>query len=101
MICYLWFSQSSNLSPVNTSPSQPFIPLNPQTARLQFSVSTVFVHFMQKLLQTTQLSQSVIVLSLHYVYRLKERNSGTIAHPGSEFRVAVAALMMANKFVDE
>jgi hypothetical protein len=101
MICYLWFSQSSNLSPVNTSPSQPFIPFNPKTAKLQFSVSSVFVHFMQKLLQTTQLSQSVIVLSLHYVFRLKERNSGTIAHPGSEFRVAVAALMMANKFVDE
>jgi hypothetical protein len=101
MICYLWFSQSSNLSPVNTSPSQPLIPFNPQTARLQFSVSSVFVNFMQKLLQTTQLSQSVIVLSLHYVYRLKERNSGTLAHPGSEFRVAVAALMMANKFVDE
>ncbi len=101
MICYLWFSQSSNLSPVNTSPSQPLIPFNPKTARLQFSVSSVFVHFMQKLLQTTQLSQSVIVLSLHYVYRLKERNCGTVAHPGSEFRVAVAALMMANKFVDE
>ena len=101
MICYLWFSQSTNLSPVNTSPSQPYIPFNPKTARLQFSVSSVFVHFMQKLLQTTQLSQSVIVLSLHYVYRLKERNSGTIAHPGSEFRVSVAALMMANKFVDE
>lgn len=101
MICYLWFSQSSNLSPVNTSPPQPIIPFNPKTARLQFSVSSVFVHFMQKLLQTTQLSQSVIVLSLHYVYRLKERNCGTVAHPGSEFRVAVAALMMANKFVDE
>ncbi len=101
MICYLWFSQSSNLSPVNTSPSQPLIPFNPKTARLQFSVSSVFVHFMQKLLQTTQLSQSVIVLSLHYVYRLKERNCGTVAHPGSEFRVGVAALMMANKFVDE
>lgn len=101
MICYLWFSQSSNLSPVKTSPPQPLIPFNPNTARLQFSVSSVFVHFMQKLLQTTQLSQSVIVLSLHYVYRLKERNCGTVAHPGSEFRVAVAALMMANKFVDE
>jgi Cyclin, N-terminal domain len=56
---------------------------------------------MQKLFQTTQLSQSVLVLSLHYVHRLEERNSGTIAHPGSESRVAVAALMMANKFVDE
>jgi hypothetical protein len=44
----------------------------------------------------TQISQSVTVLSLHYVYWFKERNSGTITHPGSEFRVAVAALMMAN-----
>ena len=72
MICYLWFSQSSNLSPVNTSSSQPIIPFNPQTARLQFSVSSVFVHFMQKLLQTTQLSQSVIVLSLHYICAYRE-----------------------------
>src|SRR5258707_15414556 len=71
------------------------------TAWLQFSVSSVFVHFMQKLLETTQVSQSVIVLSLHYIYRLKERNCATIPYPGSEFRVAVAGLMMANKFVDE
>jgi hypothetical protein len=77
MICYLWFSQSSNLSPVNTSPSHPYIPL---TARPQFTDPSVFVHFMQKLLQTAQLSQSDIVLSLHFVYRLKERNSGIIAH---------------------
>lgn len=56
---------------------------------------------MQKLLQTTQVSQSVIVLSLHYVYRLKEENHFTNGQPGSEFRVAVVALMMANKFIDE
>ncbi|KAI0045731.1 hypothetical protein FA95DRAFT_1521155 [Auriscalpium vulgare] len=103
MICYLWFSKSSNPSPaINHSPPLSYFPhRNSKTAWLQFNVSSVFVHFMQKLLQTTQLSQSVIVLSLHYVYRLKERNSGTIPHPGSEFRVAVAALMMANKFVDD
>ncbi|KAI0063231.1 hypothetical protein BV25DRAFT_1915551 [Artomyces pyxidatus] len=103
MICYLWFSKSSNSSPVSThSPPLSYFPhRNSKTAWLQFSVSSVFVHFMQKLLQTTQLSQSVIVLSLHYVYRLKERNSVTIPQPGSEFRVAVAALMMANKFVDD
>ncbi|KAH9994445.1 hypothetical protein BJV77DRAFT_1059980 [Russula vinacea] len=96
-----WFSDSRSRSSQYTAENTfiqpqscqhfsltPFIPFNPKTAKLQFSVSSVFVHFMQKLLQTTQLSQSVIVLSLHYVYRLKERNSGTIAHPGSEFRVA-------------
>jgi hypothetical protein len=56
---------------------------------------------MQKLLETTQVSQSVIVLSLHYIYRLKDRNRFTPAQPGSEFRIAVAGLMMANKFLDE
>lgn len=56
---------------------------------------------MQKLLETTQVSQSVIVLSLHYIYRLKERNRCAPAQPGSEFRIAVAGLMMANKFLDE
>ncbi|KAJ2915325.1 hypothetical protein MD484_g5103, partial [Candolleomyces efflorescens] len=56
---------------------------------------------MQKLLETTQVSQSVIVLSLHYIYRLKERNHFTPAQRGSEFRIAVAGLMMANKFLDD
>jgi Cyclin, N-terminal domain len=56
---------------------------------------------MQKLLETTQVSQSVIVLSLHYIHRLKERNRFTPAQRGSEYRIAVAGLMMANKFLDE
>lgn len=105
MICYLWFSKftpPTSSSSHNTSPSSPFIPHpNSKTALLQFSVSSVFVHFMQKLLETTQVSQSVIVLALHYIYRLKERNNTSVPHAGSEFRVAVAGLMMANKFVDE
>jgi len=54
---------------------------------------------MRKLLKTTQVSQSVIVLSLHYMHRLKENNMP--AQQGSEFRIAVAGLMMANKFLDE
>ncbi|KAH8103188.1 cyclin-domain-containing protein [Phellopilus nigrolimitatus] len=56
---------------------------------------------MQKLLENTQVSQSVIVLSLHYIFRLKERNDFTLGKPGSEFRVAVCAVMLANKFVDD
>lgn len=120
MVCYLWFS--SNLGPTAASKrrarhnsrrthphtnSPPFGPYshtplsNSSTAALQFNASLPFVQFMQKLLETTQVSQSVIVLSLHYIYRLKERNDLTVGMPGSEFRVAVVALMMANKFVDE
>lgn len=71
------------------------------TAALQFAPSPQFINFMQKLLQTTQVSQSVIVLSLHYIYRLKEENHFTNGKPGSEFRVAVVALMLANKFIDD
>ena len=97
MVCYLWFSSNS------PSPHRhQFVPhSSPLTASLQFSVSPHFIQFMQKVLETTQVSQSVIVLSLHYIFRLKERNRLTNSLPGSEFRVAIAALMMANKFVDE
>ena len=103
MICYLWFSTSS---PEQAYPSPnhspPCLrPSNSSTSTLQLIATPNFVQFMQKLLETTQVSQSVIVLSLHYIYRLKERNRFTPAQPGSEFRIAVAGLMMANKFLDE
>jgi len=68
---------------------------------LQLVPSPTFVQFMNKLLETTQVSQSVIVLSLHYIHRLKQKNQWTPAQRGSEFRIAVAGLMMGNKFLDE
>ncbi|KAI1789165.1 cyclin-domain-containing protein [Ganoderma leucocontextum] len=109
MICYLWFStiSSTSASPLKrhrVTPTQPdsFSPhSNASTAKLQFSVSPAFVRFMQKVLETTQVSHSVIVLSLHYICRLKARNPFTSGQAGSEYRVAIAALMLANKFVDD
>ena len=100
MICYLWFSSSP---PSNTAALSQFATTRqpPNTTSLQLHASPAFIYFMQKLLETTQVSQSVIVLSLHYIYRLKERNRYTTGQPGSEFRIAVAGLMMANKFLDE
>ncbi|KAH8111443.1 cyclin-domain-containing protein [Phellopilus nigrolimitatus] len=95
---------NSNSNSASSAGSPPFAarPLsNARTASLQFCASPEFVAFMQKLLETTQVSQSVIVLSLHYIFRLKERNDFTLGKPGSEFRVAVCALMLANKFVDD
>lgn len=102
MICYLWFSvslSSSASTPPLTPPYSPEIPA--ATSSLHLTATPTFVTFMHKLLETTQVSQSVIVLSLHYIWRLKERNRFTAGLPGSEFRIAVAALMMANKFLDE
>ncbi|KAF9481250.1 hypothetical protein BDN70DRAFT_803805, partial [Pholiota conissans] len=74
---------------------------NSAPSTLQLRATPTFVSFMQKLLETTQVSQSVIVLSLHYIFRLKEKNKYTPAQPGSEFRIAVAGLMMGNKFLDD
>ncbi|KAK0232660.1 cyclin-domain-containing protein [Armillaria fumosa] len=93
MICYLWFASSP--------PNSPFLNRPVTASNLQLVATPTFVQFMQKLLETTQVSHSVIVLSLHYIYRLKDRNNGTPAQAGSEFRIAVAALMMANKFLDD
>ncbi|KAJ6567443.1 hypothetical protein B0H10DRAFT_2111761 [Mycena sp. CBHHK59/15] len=88
MICYLCAAPLSNGTTTAPTP-------------LQLHASPTFVTFTQKLLETTQLSQSAIVLALHYIFRLRERNRATPAQAGSEFRVAVAGLMMANKFLDE
>lgn len=107
MICYLWFATSlpsptGKLTSSQHNHSPPYSHKNnPATTALQLVASPNFVSFMQKVLETTQVGQSVIVLSMHYIYRLKERNCLTTAQSGSEFRIAVAALMMANKFLDE
>ncbi|KAF9045750.1 hypothetical protein BDZ89DRAFT_1008002 [Hymenopellis radicata] len=115
MICYLWFATPSLDS---TLPSSPHNRSRPTP--LQLVATSSFVYFMQKLLETTQVSHSVIVLSLHYIWRLKDRNDriwrertasasesdlesarDSEAQPGSEFRIAVAGMMMANKFLDD
>ena len=114
LVHYHWFSNM--LGDIKSSPhhshaaqcsqntqSPPEWPIglsNASTAVLQFTPSPQFVDFMHKLLQTTQVSQSVIVLSLHYIYQLKDMNQFMSGQPGSEFRVTMVALMMANKFVD-
>lgn len=102
MICYVWFSALSRDASLSSSTRPTSMPKpSSATASLQLAVSHDFVRFMQKVLETTQVSQSVIVLALHYIYRLKIRNRFTNGQPGSEYRVAIAALMMANKFLDE
>lgn len=101
MVCYLWFSTLSRDASPSSSRHTSIPKPSSATASLQLAVSPDFVRFMQKVLETTQVSQSVIVLALHYIYRLKIRNRYTNGQSGSEYRVAIAGLMMANKFLDE
>ena len=94
MICYLWFSRTSP-----TTSSSPYCASQDTSAftALQFVALPAFVSFMQKVLETTQVSKSVIVLSLYYIHRLKEVGHWlTRGEQGSEFGIAVVALMMAN-----
>ncbi|KAF9508008.1 hypothetical protein BS47DRAFT_1350826 [Hydnum rufescens UP504] len=108
MMCYLWFS--TNLGAPRPSASSrteqlvhESVPLavKAELARLQFSPSAHFITFLGTLLSTTQVSQGVIVLSLYYIYRLKMLNPHIRGMEGSEFRLAVIALMLANKFLDD
>ena len=56
IVCYLWFSSNSP-----SSHRHHFVPhSSPHTASPQFSVSLHFIQFMQKVLETTQVSQSVL-----------------------------------------
>lgn len=90
MICYLWFAPPSSPSSSTAAKSS-----------LQLSPSPALTSFLSHVLQTTQLSQSVIVLSLHYIYRLKCLNPRIEVRPGSEFRVSLVGLVLANKYLDD
>ncbi|SJX65632.1 uncharacterized protein SRS1_16259 [Sporisorium reilianum f. sp. reilianum] len=60
-----------------------------------------FTDFVRNMLNTTQVSKSVIILALLYIHRLKSNNPGLRGQDGSEFRLFVTALMLANKFLDD
>ncbi|KAF7372377.1 hypothetical protein MVEN_00098000 [Mycena venus] len=109
MICYLWFasSVSSTASGTSTSddPTKEHVDgqreggnggrKTPRPSSIHFTASSPFVGFTRKLLETTQ------SFALHYIHHLRVRNAGIPPQPGSEFRVCVAGLMMANKFLDD
>ena len=78
MICHLWFGTAS------------------------YTPSPSFPSFLHKLLSTTQLSPPSILLALYYIRLLKAMNpTSPTPQPGSEFRIAVAALMASNKYLED
>ncbi|CAE6532949.1 unnamed protein product [Rhizoctonia solani] len=90
MVCYLWFGKRGQRS---SSPGTDAV--------RQFAPRPEFVSFIADLLATTQVSQSVITLALRYIYTLKQSNPSIQGRRGSEYRLAVTALMLANKFLDD
>lgn len=56
-----------------------------------------FKKWAYSVLSTTQVTQSVILLALMFVYRLKKANPGVKGRSGSEYRLLTVALMLGNK----
>ena len=101
MVCWLWFSH----------PTDQF---NPTSLQRQLQPTDHFVEWLRRVITMTQLSSTVVILSLHYLTKLKKpRNAPGSDNPhsslfnsvnparGSEYLVAVVALMLANKVMDE
>ncbi|KAH9819289.1 hypothetical protein DFH28DRAFT_70964 [Melampsora americana] len=111
MICYLWFAEPSSLERSSTlrqttlsSTSPPLFPSSQtQTAPIstaQLVPNPEFVVFIHTVLNTTQLSHSVVLLALFYIHRLKCLNP-IKPNPKSEYRIGVVSLMLANKMLDD
>ena len=53
------------------------------------------------MLSTTLVAQSVVLLALLFIHRLKRMNPNVRGKPGSEYRLLTVALMLGNKFLDD
>lgn len=112
LVCYLWYSPASLLP---TRPTKPSAPLHARSgsantrptpgthapSRMQLYPTERFVDFVKDILRMTQVLRSVLHLSLLYIYRLKLRHDTIKGQPGSEYRLFLTSLILANKFLDD
>lgn len=129
LVCFIWFAETSALPPLQPSSSRtgqlcadsklvmlsnrenghhPAVSNEHQNyyhAALPSPSRTIpskrFSAFVNNILKTTQVSDSIIKLSLYYIYCLKVRNFGLHGQLGSEYRLFLTSLILANKFLDD
>jgi hypothetical protein len=58
-----------------------------------------FSRFVKELLRVTKLSFSVVILSMKYIHRIKNRCRDLHGKPGSEYRLLVCTLNLAMKYL--
>ncbi|KAI8326233.1 hypothetical protein GQ54DRAFT_315304 [Martensiomyces pterosporus] len=60
-----------------------------------------FQTFCCELLRSTQIAVPIVMLTLLYVRKFKQRFPGVHGGPGSEYRMFVVALMLASKYLED
>ncbi|BGP18467.1 hypothetical protein JCM10213_003199 [Rhodosporidiobolus nylandii] len=93
MFVWLWFAPSTEGGAGEAGEASGI-------GKLQVKPTERFLRFCNEVLTTTQVSHSVVLLALLFISRLKQRNTINGA-PGSEYRLAVTGLMLANKVLDD
>ncbi|KAI8344193.1 hypothetical protein BC941DRAFT_408023 [Chlamydoabsidia padenii] len=63
--------------------------------------NSAFRTFCQQVLAATQLSESVVILGLKYIAKLLDTNPYMQGADGSEYRLFIVSLLLANKFNDD
>ncbi|KAA1107014.1 hypothetical protein PGTUg99_024056 [Puccinia graminis f. sp. tritici] len=89
-------TQSASTSSSSSSSSSSSITIT----QAQLVPNPEFVMFIHNLLNTTQVSHSVVLLALFYIHRLKCLNP-IKPNSKSEYRIGVVSLMLANKMLDD
>ncbi|KAI7904428.1 cyclin-domain-containing protein [Cokeromyces recurvatus] len=79
---------------------QHYSPLGDDNS-FSYSASPAFKKFCFQVLTATQLQEPAVYLSLKYISILLQSNPSIEGAQGSEYRLFIVALMLANKFLDD
>ncbi|CAI2168259.1 13237_t:CDS:2 [Funneliformis geosporum] len=102
MTCFLWFGDyliDPHTPSIITPPPPPGG--NGHRRYAEYKPRDAFKKFCKDVISATQVSHSVILLSLLYIHRMKINNPTIKGQSGSEYRTFTVALMLANKFLDD
>ncbi|CAG8558998.1 9118_t:CDS:2 [Acaulospora colombiana] len=100
VVYQMWYVKTTGSTLVGQVPPQS--PLSGQVSNLSQTASSQFKNFCVQVLLQTQLSNTVVILSLKYVQRfVKSGRPVDFGEEGPEYRLFTIALMLANKFLDD
>ncbi|KAF7723801.1 hypothetical protein EC973_001585 [Apophysomyces ossiformis] len=102
MVHLLWHGhRASTMAGLCGDPNDRDSACGRETATTPSATSTAFRKLTEQVLYATQLSESVVLLSLKYIDMLLQKYPKVHGAQGSEFRLFTVALMLANKFLDD